>query len=64
MKNWKVELMAGKKTLADVKIQKGIFQGDILFPLLFVMAMILLLLLLFYAGFVCACVDICLEIWM
>ena len=39
MKNWKVELTAGDKTLAEVKILRGIFQGDVLLPLLFVIAM-------------------------
>ena len=37
MKNWRVELTAGGKYLAKVKIQ-----GDELSPLLFVIAMILL----------------------
>ena len=41
MKNWKVELTAGKK-IARVKIQRDIFQGDALSPSLFVIAMILL----------------------
>ena len=40
MKNWKVELTAGGETLAEVKFQRGIFQGDVIFPLLFVIAMI------------------------
>ena len=39
MKNWKVELTARGKGLAEVKIQRGIFQEDILSPLLFVIAM-------------------------
>ena len=42
MENWKVELTAKRKTLAEVKIQRAIFQGDMLLPLLFVIAMILL----------------------
>ena len=33
MKNWRVELTAGGKTLAVVKIQRCIFQGDALIPL-------------------------------
>ena len=39
MKNWKVELTVGGKILAEVKIKRGIFQGDVLLPLLFVIAM-------------------------
>ena len=38
MKNEKVELTAGGKTLEGVKIQRSIFQGDVLSPLLFVIA--------------------------
>ena len=38
-KTWKVELTAGGRSLAEAKIQKGIFQGDALSPLLFVIAM-------------------------
>ena len=39
MKNWRVELKAGGKSLAETKIQRGIFQGDALSPLLFIIAM-------------------------
>ena len=39
MKDWRVELTAGGKSLAEAKIQKSIFQGDALSPLLFVIAM-------------------------
>ena len=39
MKNWRVELIAGGKTLAETKIQREIFQGDALSPLLFIIAM-------------------------
>ena len=42
MKNRKVELTAGGKSLTDVKIQRGIFQEDALSRLLFVIAMKLL----------------------
>ena len=28
MQTWRVELSAGGKSLAEVKIQRGIFQGD------------------------------------
>ena len=41
MSNWGVELTARGKTLADKKIQRGIFQGDALSTLLFIIAMIL-----------------------
>ena len=40
MKNWRVELTAGGKSLTETKIQRGIFQGDELSPLLFIIAMI------------------------
>ena len=40
MKTWKVELTAGGKSLAKVKIQRIIFQGDALSSLLFIIAMI------------------------
>ena len=39
MQTWRVELTAGGKSLAEVKIQRGIFQEDALSPLLFVKAM-------------------------
>ena len=39
MKTWRVELTTGKKSLAETKIQKVIFQGDTLSPLLFGIAM-------------------------
>ena len=39
MKTWRVELRAGGKSLAEAKIQRGIFQGDALSPLLFIIAM-------------------------
>ena len=39
MQNWRVELKAGRKSLAEVKIQRGIFHGEALSPLLFVIAM-------------------------
>ena len=40
MQTWRVELTAGGESLAEVKIQRGIFQGDALSPFLFVIAMI------------------------
>ena len=39
MKTRRVELTVGGKTLAEAKIQRGIFQGDELSPLLFIIAM-------------------------
>ena len=39
MKTWRVELTAGGRSLAETKIQKSIFQGDALSPLLFIIAM-------------------------
>ena len=30
MKNWRVKLTAGGKSLVEVKIQRGMFQGDAL----------------------------------
>ena len=38
MKNWKVELTAGGKSLAEVKIHRDIFLGDALLILLFIIA--------------------------
>ena len=42
MKNWPLELTAGGKCLTEMKILSGIFQGDALSPLLFVIVMMLL----------------------
>ena len=39
MKTWRVELTAGERRLAETKIQRGVFQGDALSPLLFIIAM-------------------------
>ena len=39
MKTWRVKLTAVEKSLAKTKIQTGIFQGDALSPLLFIIAM-------------------------
>ena len=39
MKTWKGELAAGGKSLAEAKIQRGIFQGDALSPFQFIIAM-------------------------
>ena len=38
MQTWRVELTAGGQSLAEVKIQRGIFQEDALSPLIFVIA--------------------------
>ena len=42
MQTWTVELTAVEQSLVDVKIQRGIFQGDALSLLLFIIAMMLL----------------------
>ena len=39
MKNWRVELRGGGKSLVETKIQRGIFQRDALSPLRFTIAM-------------------------
>ena len=46
MKTWKTELTSGNEVLGEVEIKRGIFQGDTLSPLLFVLAMIPLTLVL------------------
>ena len=38
MKTWKVELTAGMRSFAEAKFQRGIFQGDALSLLLFIIA--------------------------
>ena len=39
MENWRVNLTAGGKSLAEMKIRRGVSQGVALSPLLFVIAM-------------------------
>ena len=39
MKTWRVELTAGGRSIAETKIQRAIFQGDALSPLLYIIAM-------------------------
>ena len=39
-KTWRVELTCANQQLGEVNIERGIFQGDELSPLLFVVAMI------------------------
>lgn len=40
MDKWRTELTSGNQTLGKVPIRRGIFQGDALSPLLFIMSMI------------------------
>ena len=46
MQTGRVELTVGRQSLAELKIQRGIFQGDALPPLLFVITMMPLNLIL------------------
>ena len=46
MKQWNAELTASNQRLGNVKIRRGIFQGDSLSPLLLVLVMIPLILVL------------------
>ena len=40
MKSWRVELISGEENLGEVNIRRGIFQGDSLLPLLFVVCLL------------------------
>ena len=40
MNHWKIDLICQGKLLGEVKIKRGIFQGDSLSPLLFVISLI------------------------
>ena len=40
MEKWKEMLCSGNSELGEVEIKRGIFQGDSLFPLVFVLALI------------------------
>ena len=46
MEKWNVDLVAGNEKLENVRIRRGIFQGDSLSPLLFVLALIPLTIIL------------------
>ena len=46
MKKWRVILCAGNSKLREVHIKRGIFQGDSLSPLVFILALIPLSLIL------------------
>ena len=46
MKKWKVMLCSGNSELGELEIKRGIFQGDSLSPLVFVLALIPLSLIL------------------
>lgn len=50
MKEWKTELTSGGEVLGEVRIKRGIFQGDSLSPLLFVMVLIPLTMVLKSTG--------------
>ena len=39
MKIWRVDLTAGGRSLPEIKIQRVIFKGDALSPLLFIIVM-------------------------
>ena len=41
-KPWRAELKAGRLSFVEVRVKRGIFQGDTLSPLIFVRAMMLL----------------------
>ena len=46
VEKWRVMLCSGNSDLGEVKIKRGIFQGDSLSPLVFVLALIPLSLIL------------------
>ena len=46
MEKWKVMLCSGNSELGEVEIKRGIFQGDSLSSLVFVLALIILSLIL------------------
>ena len=48
MEKWKVTLCSGNSELGEVEIKRGVFQGDSLFLLVFVLALIRLRLIIFY----------------
>ena len=40
MKSWRVELTSGEENLEEINIRRGIFQGDSLSPLLYVVCLL------------------------
>ena len=40
MKSWRVELVSGEENMGGVNIRRGVFQGDSLSPLLFVVCLL------------------------
>ena len=46
MEQWKLSLMSNGEDLGEVNVKRGIFQGDSLSPLLFVLSMVPLTLIL------------------
>ena len=39
IENWRVELIVGGQTIVEIKFQRGIFEGDLLLPLKFIITM-------------------------
>ena len=53
MEKWEVMLCSGNSELGEIEIKRGVFQGDSLSPLVFVLALILLSLILRKAKAAC-----------
>ena len=46
MKSWRVKLISGEENLGNVNIRQGIFQGDSMSPLVFVVCLVPLIYIL------------------